>query len=660
MRPADFRKLFGKDLETTNGNKNGHSSNGYRYAFDNFEVDPANRILLRDGQAVPLTGKVFDVLLAFAENPGRLLSKDELIEKVWPGYFVEEGNVARNVSTLRKVLHDEVKPHKFIVTVPASGYRFVADITKLNGNGIAKLDESSSSDPLTDKASVAAGPKHFSRKWLWAIPLAVVLITAILIGKDRFLAPRNQIKSLAVMPLKSLDTGDNYPGIGIADAVIRKISQTGQFTVRPTSAVLRYANQDSDALAAARELNTDAVLEGSVQRSGERMRVSVNLLRVSDGTSLWAESFDMPATDIFTIQDAVAQQVVTRLRPQLDSTQQAGLNKRYTSNPIAYNYYIKAIYNLDLRGTDKRTKPQMEETIDFFRKAIEADPNYALAHAQLAYAYAWTAMFIDPTEPKWIALAKEEIERSQALDPEIAEAHVANALLLWSAYDGFQNEAAVRELLIAQQLNPSVGHTDLTAIYQHIGLENLASRELQRALEIDPTSKANNDLILTTCTLAGKYDECFAADQKMHPGVTADPWYLLGKGRLEDAEKAIDAMQARSPNNPGLPSSRALLFALKGDFPAAEAEIPNILDKRPPNHPARHHATYDIACILAIEGKSEDAIKWLKETAATGFPNYPLFERDAYLDRIRQTPEFIQFMADERAQWEKDRQEFGG
>lgn len=118
MRPADFRKFFGKNLETANGNKNGQSTNGRRLTFDNFEVDPANRILLRDGEAVKLTGKVFDLLLAFAENPGRLLSKDELIEKVWPGDFVEEGNLARNVSTLRKVLRDEGKPYRFIVTVP--------------------------------------------------------------------------------------------------------------------------------------------------------------------------------------------------------------------------------------------------------------------------------------------------------------------------------------------------------------------------------------------------------------------------------------------------------------------------------------------------------------------------------------------------------------
>lgn len=647
-------------METTNGNKNGHSANGYRYAFDNIEVDPANRIVLRDGETVQVTGKVFDVLLAFAENPGCLLSKDELIDRVWNGDFVEEGNLARNVSTLRKALRDEAKPYKFIVTVPARGYRFVAEVSKTNGNGAVKFADASDLDVPTDSAKSAAPPKHFSRKWLWAIPLAVVLITAAFIIKDRFIAPGSRIKSLAVLPLRSIDSDKNYLGIGIADAVIRRISQTGELTVRPLSSVLGYAKDETDALTAARQLSADAVLEGSVQRAGDRIRVSVNLLRTSDGTSLWSDSFDMQAEDIFKVQDIVAQQVVTRLQPKFDQSEKSVLTKRYTTFPIAYDYYVKGIYNLDLRGNDKRAKPQMEETIDFLKKAIEVDPNYALAHAQLAYAYVWTAMFIDPDQPEWAALAKKEIEISQALDPQLAEPHVANALLLWGAYDGFQNEAAIRELLIAQKLNPSVGHADLTALYQHIGLEDLGARELLRALEIDPTSEKINNLKLISCWLAGKYDDLYAASQKMAPGSPPGTWYLLRKGRLDDAQKAIEETQMKSPNNPDIPDNKALLSALRGDFTKAEAGITDILNNRARNHLAYHHATYDVACIYALEGKSVEAVKWLEETAEMGFPNFPLFERDAYLDRIRQSPEFIQFMAVEKAQWQKRRQEFGG
>lgn len=139
--PSEVRKLFGKDLETVNGNKNGHVATGHRYAFDNFEIDPANRLLLRDGEIVPLTGKVFDVLVVFAENPGHLLEKDEMIDKVWHGSFVEEGNLARNVSTLRKALGDEAKPHKYIVTVPGRGYRFAAAVSEQKGDPFSAIHQ---------------------------------------------------------------------------------------------------------------------------------------------------------------------------------------------------------------------------------------------------------------------------------------------------------------------------------------------------------------------------------------------------------------------------------------------------------------------------------------------------------------------------------------
>src|SRR5262249_43103865 len=148
------------------------------------------------------------------------------------------------------------------------------------------------------------------------------------------------IKSLAVLPLKSIDSGDEYIGIGIADAVIRKISQSGQLTVRPTSAVLKFAKQDADSLTLARQLNADAILEGTVQHSGDRMRVAVNLLRVSDGASIYSDSFVLTAADIFAVQDTVAQQIATRLQVSFDPTQQAHLRAEYPTDPKAYEAYI--------------------------------------------------------------------------------------------------------------------------------------------------------------------------------------------------------------------------------------------------------------------------------------------------------------------------------
>jgi len=467
-----------------------------------------------------------------------------------------------------------------------------------------------------------------------------------------------RIKSLAVLPLRSFDNSENYLGLGITDAIIKRTSQTGELTVRPTSAVLKYFKTDTDSLQAAHQLNADAVLEGTTQRVGDRLRVTVNLLRTSDGLSIWADSFDLPAADIFVIQDKVAQQVANRLQLHLDSSRQAGLSK-YPTSPIAYELYMKGVFNLEERGTNPEDKPQLETTIDFFKKAIEADPNYALAHAQLAFAYGWMALFNEPDNPKWSDLAKAEIKRSQEIGPDIAETHLARALLLWSAYEGYKNDEAIRELFLARQLNPNSSHGELAALYGHIGLDDLAKREVQRGLEIDPTSQSFKDLTSILIFLRSDADEWHAQHQKTPHVLSYDvPWYYLRKGQLDDAQKAIDERMPSSRDNPELIRQQALLLALKGNQVEAEKRIQEVIAMVPLNSQNRHHHTYDAACIYALGGKSDEAVSWLKETAATGFPNYPLFARDPYLDRIRKSPQFVQFISEQKAQWERRQQEF--
>jgi DNA-binding winged helix-turn-helix (wHTH) protein/TolB-like protein len=644
-------------LETVNGNKDG--AYRFQYAFGEFEIDPVERTCTRLGTPVPLTAKAFDVLLAFVENPNRLLGKDELMERVWHDEFVEEGNLARNVSTLRKALGDTGKEHKYIKTIQGRGYRFVGDVSR-NGPD-ATADSTYGTAAQIEEPEKPSEKRKQSRRWILAIAVVAILLTVAWVGTERYLTPSQQIRTIAILPLKRLDGGDNYLGIGIADAVIRRISQSRQLTIRPTSSILRYANSDVDTLAAARELNTDAVLEGNVQSSGDRLRVSVNLLRTSDGTSIWADNFDMPAADIFAIQDRVAQQVAAKLELHTDNVQTAGVPGKFPANSAAYEYYIKGIFSLDQRGSEEEAMPQMQTTIDLLKKSIEADPNYALAHAQLAWAYVWTSQLIEPANPKWADNARQEMVLADQLDPNLAETHQARAMLAWSKWGNFEYDVAIRELRIAQQLNPSTNHGEVVGIIGHLGLEEESARELSKALEIDPTSRSLKDLTTILPFLRGDADAWLASRQsKPRNYVLFEPWYYLRKGDLDTAKRAIDERMPKGQEYPDFLMIQALYLALKGEHQDAASRIPAILSKVDEYDLQRHHITYHAACVYALAGDSGDAVRWLSETAATGFPNYPLFARDPFLDRIRQSPEFIQFLGEQKAQWERFKQEFLG
>ena len=498
-----------------------------------------------------------------------------------------------------------------------------------------------------------------------SIIYAVVLLTLMLGAfgywqrwQQTSVAPplQTEIKSLAVLPLKSLDSGDNYLGLGIADAVIRRISQTGELTVRPTSAVRRYLIEETDALTAARQLNADAVLEGSVQRDGDRLRVSVNLLRMSDETSLWADSFDIRMSDIFTIQDTVAQQVAARLRLRLNPEQQARLTKRHTLNPEAYEYFLKGKASLDQRTIAIGNLQPIEAAIGYFKKAVALDPKYALAYASLAEAYSLNAGFNDPDNPVWIELMQEALAQAESLDPQLAEIHKLRADYFLSQHGGWNHSQAAREARQALDLNPSVGHSALGSIYDHLGLdETTGLREFQREIEIDPTDEFSHWRLADAYFLYGKFDEALEVSRRSS-GVPFAP-ALIGKGQLDEAAQVLEVSLKKSPGNMRDQSSLALIMALKGRHEDAEAALPAILQQAR-NQTPYHHITYNAACIYALGGKTGESLKWLRTTAETGMPNYPLFERDPYLNRIRQAPEFIQFLAEMKEQHERYKREF--
>ena len=314
------------------------------YEFGSYRLRPSERLLVREGHPVPLTPKVFDTLLVFVEHSGQLLSKDELMRMIWRDTVVEEGNLTQNIFILRKTLGESPHDHQYLVTIPLQGYRFVAKVKK------SYEDER------------AARAPHSSVE-----------------------AENTPITSIAVMPFTLLNglTDQQCVGIGIADTLITKLSNLRQLVVRPTSAVLKYAEIKQDLSAIGRELQVAAVLDGTVQRFEKRLRVNVRLVDVESGVAIWAGKFDDEYKDIFYVQDAIAEHVVHSLQLELSGEERGQLIKSYTGNVEAYQHYIKGRYYWD-----QRTEQGLLRAIDYVRQAIQLDPDYAPAYIGLADTYA--------------------------------------------------------------------------------------------------------------------------------------------------------------------------------------------------------------------------------------------------------------------------------
>lgn len=472
---------------------------------------------------------------------------------------------------------------------------------------------------------------------------------------------QGEFRTLAVLPIRSIgqDADSDYLGMGFTDTIITKVSQISDLTVRPSSAVRKYATAEIGALEAARQLQVDAVLDGTLQRVGDRIRVNVNLLRVRDGTSLWSASLNENFTDVFAMQDQIAEKVTEGLRGSVTGSEHSRLAKRYTSSPQAYEFFLRGDQAFDKRSLSG-SKQALDTAIQLYQRAIELDPNYALAHAQLAYAFTWMALFDDPDEPAWRTRAEEALQRAEALDSSLAETHLVRHELHWSFYGGFNIGAAIRELRRAQELNPSQGHHQLGVLYAHLGLENAAARELGRSLDQDPASASRQSWYVEAFDLVGKPEEAIAAWAKLENAQGASSFMrksFMWTGQYEKAEAVIRMDLARAPENPMARSNMALLTAVRGNFAKAEAELPELI-RRSQRSRAFHHVAYNAASIYALQGKGEEAVEWLRKAVETGMPNYTLFSRDSHLDRIRKHPAFVAFMNDLKPRWEAYQREF--
>ncbi len=638
------------------------------FTFNEFRLDLARGCLFRNGEEIKLRPKSFDTLKHLVENSGRLISKDELFEAVWPDTAVTDDSLVQCLIEVRRALGEDGQ--RIVKTVPRRGYIFDTPVTKTDfppAQLIHKDEveaervtiEESEPEPPTQLLPEKRSP-FYSRPLLAAAALLTLAFGCLIFWQVRRSQTRTSadIKTLAVLPFKSQipENQTDYLGLGIANEIITKMSQSGSLNIRPTSAVRKYTNQDVDALQAARELQVDAVLDGTYLRMGNQLRITVNLLRVNDGASLWAETFDQQFTDIFAIQDRVSQQVAQRLWLRLNATEQERLTKHSTSNPVAYTYYAKGMYHLYDINPAVSSRSDASLAVDLFKKAIELDPKYALALAQLGYTYTKIAVFQEDN-PTLIEQARLELGIAEKIDPQLAEVHLARFFIAFSQYEGWAVDKAMHELRLAQQLDPNVGHAQLVDLYSHIGLEEQTTNAMEQALKIDPNNDEAKSVYINALLISARPDEAKEASWKFF-NREPDVRYLVEKRMLKQAEAQTEADNKRDPDAVWKFVYTFLLKALNGKHEEAQAGIPLILS-RERRYRGYHHDTYNIARIYALGGKSQEALKWLRTTAAEGFPHYPLLSRDTFLDPIRDDPSFKQFLEQMKERWEGYLRKFG-
>ncbi len=488
------------------------------YEFGKFALDPQEKTLFADGIPVRLPAKEFETLLLLVENNGRALSKEKIIQMVWQDSFVEEGNVAKQISRLRKIFNSNGE--QFIETLPKHGYRFSAEVNRIFQPATETILEERTLTRLTvrveneiDDAPPALPPKKRFLTASFRLALSAVVLIAAAAGAwlwNRERTPGATIDSIAVLPLKSLTDEENNKalGLGLTDALITKIGSLRTVAVRPLSAVAKYADGKADALEIGQKLNVDAVLEGTIQQAEGRLRINVRLLRVENGEQIWAEKFDAEeAGGIFDLEDRLSEQTARALGLKLGAAEAGHLTRRFTTNREAFDDYLKGRF-----FWNKRTEEGFRQAIGYFNNAVGKDPGYALAFSGLADCYILLGVRGTEKPKEAFPLALQYAEKALQSDPEMAEALVSRAFVSW-VYD-WDHRRANDDFSRAIELNPNYATARHWYAYFLVSERRFdeAIAEIKKARELEgPLNISVNTDVGEIYSWAGKYTEAEAA-----------------------------------------------------------------------------------------------------------------------------------------------------
>ena len=628
------------------------------YEFGPFRLDPSQGLLVEGTRKVPLTPKAYQTLLALVENHGRIITKDELLQRVWPDAFVEEATLAQNVFTLRKQLCDDREGAIYIETVPRRGYRFVAEVRRVD------------TAPTPPVAEPLRSARH---KILYGIVLGCVL-AGVLAGwywtrlrstsRLSVTESRPKLRTLAVLPFRELseNAAEESWGIGMTDAIITRLTTLQNLAVRPTSSVLKYKKNPIDPTQAAEELGVESVLDGTYQRVGDTIRVSVQLIEQQHRATRWAERYDLRSKDLLNFEDEIAQKIVEGLRVEVSGRERDLLASVPTTSTQAYGLYLqgRAYKNQYFIRSQHDSLTRGEEAL---HQAVAADPSFADAYALLGLLYGLETANFPENAAGNLAQGEKAARRALELNPHSLEGLVALGLALTEAG---RHEDAIPKLRQAVVLAPNseLAWDLLGYVYHYAGLDELAEKTYRRSLELDPTTPRIYWMHSRMLLYIGKVQE---AEREMRQALAVHPEqfkamaylgeFLYYQGRLDEAEPILQrAVELGRDSGDVIPSVMSgFLYASRGQRNKIDATI----FREKPQLVIDGDRAYWIGSVYALLGEKAQAITWLRRAVELGNHNYPWFARDKNYDKLRGDPDYERILSDVRSRAEKYRREFG-
>jgi TolB-like protein len=467
------------------------------------------------------------------------------------------------------------------------------------------------------------------------------------------------LRSIAVLPLDNLsrDTTQDAFADGMTTALITDLGRIRALRVIAKRAVTPFKGSALPAHLIAESLHADVLVEGGIERSGDRFRLDLQLIDAASGGQLWADRFEDATQNRFAVQDTASRSVVAALNLPLTAAEARTLRTPPTSNLEAYDLFLRG--KIRVRH---ETRVDDSIAIALLQRAVALDPSFAVAQAWLARAYTLRVAQFDPLDSAALEGAFLATEKAFQLNPDLAEAHFARANLLWGATKQFAHERAIQEDRRAVELSPNLdaAHHHLALVYTHIGLLERAVEELRKTLAIDPGDWMAQERIAETELLQGRYEEGFRILQTVPPEYNPvfwnfdAVWALIELGRNNDASALIARYLHGHPEDRGgvMTGLRAIVSAKQGDARRAEADIQSAIQKGK-GFVHFHHTAYSIASAYALLRQPRAAVEWLRRTAQNGFPCYPLFASDRNLNNVRGDSAFVAFLREQKAQWER-------